>query len=370
MKKEKIVLLFSFSAVIIMLLSILIFLPRKTVKMGFIADLTGRQSQLGISVRNGFLMAVNELNAEGGIKGREIVTLIKNNENDPDICILRTEEMVEEGADVIIGPLTSSMISPVLKASGTTPVISPTVSTDSVTGRDDMFFRVIPTASVQGKTLARTVIDNGEQNILIIIDERNIEYTRAFAEGFSLEFEKETDNKPEIISFTDKSQFQDISQTFYEKSPDALVFVTSGIDGAAIIHQYAKIAPLPALYSSYWGKASKIHEYGGNSIDGMILIGGFENREPTERELEFDRKYRELYEIQSNFPARYSYEAVMLYAAAAEKGKSFDRTSIKTELLNLEKFEGITDSYSLDNFGDVIRSQTLFIIRNNQYEYY
>ncbi|MBI9096990.1 MAG: ABC transporter substrate-binding protein [Spirochaetaceae bacterium] len=351
-------------------ISIIYFRTPKAVKMGFIADLTGRQSQLGISVRNGFLMAIDEINADGGINGREIIPILKNNENDLEVCLRETKKLIDEEADVIIGPLTSAMVVPVLEASGDTPVISPTVSTDRVTGIDDMFFRVIPAASMQGKALAEAVIKNNEQKVVIILDERNIEYTGAFADGFKEKYEGATGIKLQIISFSDKSQLIGISHSLIEINPDALVFVSSGVDAAGIIQQYAKIADLPQLYSSYWGKASNVHEYGGSTVENMILIAGFENPIKKEKEIEFQENYRARYKIDANFAAQYSYETVLLYATAAQNGKSTNPQTVKSEILKLEFFEGITDNYSLNEYGDVIREQTLFIIRNNEYDYY
>jgi branched-chain amino acid transport system substrate-binding protein len=368
--KKRTALISAGTAFIILIVLLFLIQPSKTVKMGFIADLTGRQSQLGISVRNGFLMAVNELNSAGGLKGREIIPIIKNNENNIETCLTKTGELIEEKVNVIIGPLTSAMVIPVLEGAGDTLIISPTVSTDKVTGIDDMFFRIIPAASMQGGALAEAVLENNEKNIVIVIDERNSEYTGAFADGLIKRIEAMSDILFNVIPFNDKSQFSHITESIYAMAPDALVFASSGVDTAGIIQQLAKKGILPHLYSSYWGKASNVHEYGGNTVEGMILIAGYENREISEREKDFQERYGALYEIKANFAARYSYEAVMLYAEAVEKGNSFNKDVVKSEILEMDRFQGITDSYSLDDFGDVIRDQTLFIIHNNQYEYY
>mgnify|MGYP000179479618 CR=1 FL=1 len=48
-------------------------------------------------------------------------------------------------------------------------------------------------------------------------------------------------------------------------APEALVFVSSGVDTAGIIQQYAKKGQLPQLYSSYWGKASNEENVHGTS---------------------------------------------------------------------------------------------------------
>jgi len=370
MKKPAILILSIISIAVVITILFISFRPRRDIKIGFIADLSGRQSQLGIAVRNSFLMAIDELNASGGINRHKITALIEDNENNRDISFEKTKKLVSENVDVIIGPMTSAMAGPVIKAAENTVIISPTVSTDAVTGIDDMFFRVIPAASMQGKKLADIVIKNNEKNIIVVLDSRNIEYSGAFSKGFLKKFEAVDGNTSIVIEFNDKSQFPEIAQKIKEINPVALIFISSGINAAGIIQQYAKIAPLPHLYSSYWGKASNVHEFGGRTVEGMILVAGFENEIETERERDFHKKYFDIYQTVPNFAARYSYESVMLYAAAAGNAKSLKPLDIKKELLQLESFEGITDSYKMDPYGDVIRDQTLFIIKDNQYEFY
>lgn len=343
---------------------------KRPVKMGFIADLTGRQSALGVTVRNGFLLAVEELNQSGGIDGREIITSIKTTEADPEVSRTHTEELVNEEVDVIIGPLISSMAAPVLEGSGDTLVISPTVSTDSMTGIDDMFIRIIATASRQGQGLARALLNNNEENAIIVIDERNLDYSGSFAEGLIDVYRGEAGKEIETIRYNDKSQFISIAETISAAAPDALIFASSGIDAAGIIQQISKTAELPSLYSSYWGKASDINKFGGRTVEGMIIVAAYANEVKTEREIEFENAYFSRYQVQPNFAAQYAYECVMLYAAAVKKSGSLKPLKVKEAVLGLESFDGITDSYRLDEFGDVLRDQTLFVIRDNQYEFY
>lgn len=357
-------------SIIITVLALLSGCSKKPVKMGFIADLTGRQSSLGITVRNGFQMAVDELNRSGGIRGREIEISIKTTQNDKEVCREQIRELLSEDVDVVIGPMNSSMAGTILEETGETLVISPTVSTDQLTGIDDMFFRVISTASNQGERLAESLLDRKENKAIIVIDEKNIEYTQPFSDGFRKIFTSVSGNTLEQLSFTDKGEFQAIVDKIIASSPEAVVFASSGIDTAGLIQQLSKSSELPSLYSSYWGKASNVNEYGGRTVEGMVLVAGFANENKTERELEFEENYFQRYQSNPTFASQYAYECVMLYAEAVETAKSLDPAKVKEALLGLESFEGITDSYELDDFGDVLRKQSLFIIRNNEYEFY
>lgn len=343
--------------------------PAESIKIGFIADLSGRQSQLGIETRNAFLLAVQKLNDEGGLDNRHIVTYVKDNQFDPEVCFERTVELVEADVDVIIGPLTSVMAKPVLAAAKDILVISPTVSTDQLTDLDDMFFRVIPSAKMQGVTLAEEIIRQKKERIAIIVDEANHDYTQSVLNGILMAIANE-DINPIISPFYDRSEFSGMVLDLIDKDPDALVIISSSSNAATFIQQYAKRKEVPQLFGSSWVKSNTILENGGRIVEGMIIVGGYENKIPSEKELVFQKEYKNMFDVFPNYSSKYVYESVLLYAEAVKSAKTTDQEKIKSELLSFQEFQGISDSYRFNEFGDVIRSQSLFVIRNNYFYVY
>lgn len=79
------------------------------IKLGFVGGLTGRNSNLGVAGREGALLAVEQANEKGGIKGRQIRLIVKNDEQNSDVALKVDKELIEEGAVAIVGHMTSSM---------------------------------------------------------------------------------------------------------------------------------------------------------------------------------------------------------------------------------------------------------------------
>lgn len=84
---------------------------REPLKIGFMGGLSGRNSELAVSRRNGVQLAVNKLNKEGGIQGRQIQLLIKDNLNDAQVALKVTDELVAAGVPAIVGAFTSELLS-------------------------------------------------------------------------------------------------------------------------------------------------------------------------------------------------------------------------------------------------------------------
>ena len=77
--------------------------------IGFSAGLTGSASEMGVNGRNGLMMAVEEINAVGGVNGRHVEVRVKDDQNNPEIALAMDQELYQEGVSFIIGHMTSNM---------------------------------------------------------------------------------------------------------------------------------------------------------------------------------------------------------------------------------------------------------------------
>lgn len=355
---------------IAILLFLLLIPSKKPIKIGFLADLSTRKSQLGVVARNGVIMAVDELNASGGINDREVVLIIRDIKSNKDEAKRQTSNLIEAGVDVIIGSFVSAMAAPVLEVAKKTNtlVISPTVSTDSLTGIDDNFIRITPQASKHGSSLATAVSRQSVNKVVLVRDIKNEEYSEAVVDGFKREAKEQSVEIIGDFSFETKQDFAQIVGQISQVQPDGIVLITSGIDAGAILQQYAKNNEVPHLFGTMWTKVTKVNEYGGKIVNDMVLIDVFANEKPTGKEVAFNNSFKAHFGMGSNMPSRYTYESVKLYAMAATKAKSLDTEKIKDEIIKMDPIEGITDNYWVDKYGDVVRKLSLYQIKDHQYQ--
>lgn len=118
--------------------------PPEPISIGFIGGSSGRVADLGIAGRDGVQLAVDLRNQEGGVGGRMVRLLVRDDEQNPEAAARALRELIDQGVVAVVGPMTSAM------AMATVPIaneakllmISPTVSTEDLSGRDDYFFRV------------------------------------------------------------------------------------------------------------------------------------------------------------------------------------------------------------------------------------
>jgi len=124
--------------------------PKKPVPIGFLCGLTGRLADLGIGGRNGTLLAVDDLNAAGGIDGRLIELLSRDDEQMLEVARARLTELFDNGVELVVGPMTSSVAAAVLPLASARgiPLVSPLAGAREFSGRNDVFFRVVSSSTV------------------------------------------------------------------------------------------------------------------------------------------------------------------------------------------------------------------------------
>ena len=134
------------TALLVLLLGALLSCGKsEPIKVGFVGGLSGRVADLGIGGRNGATIAVEERNAAGGVKGRLVELVVRNDEQDPKVALQAVEELIALPVQAIVGHTTSAMsVTTVgLVTERKMVMVSPTSTADELSQRDDYFFRVV-----------------------------------------------------------------------------------------------------------------------------------------------------------------------------------------------------------------------------------
>lgn len=166
--------------------------PPEPIRIGLLAGLSDRGSDFGESVRNGVILAVEQQNEAGGINGRKIELIVRDDGQDKAKAELAARELIALHPDIIIGPVTSSMatvVIPLMDKAGQI-MISPTVASTNFYGKDDNFFRVNCTTREAAIQHARVLYERGARRAGLAFDASNLPFSATWVEAFSAEFEK------------------------------------------------------------------------------------------------------------------------------------------------------------------------------------
>lgn len=363
--KKNLILLFFFLAVV---------LPgckeKAPVKIGFSGCLTGRLSDLGVSGRNGTMLAIEEQNRRGGVQGRPIELIVKNDRHEPETAIRVDRELIAAGATAVIGHMTSSMSMAALPAANEAklPLVSPTTSTNKLADIDDYLFRVVPANRHESNHLADYAREGlGLKAVGILYDLSNPVYTEGWQRNFTNRFEEKGGTVVFSGTFTsgDDAPYLALIQSLREAEPDGAVVIGGAIDTAMICQQLRKLGEDPPILAAGWSETTDLIRHGGSAVEGLFFSSMFDKKSRQPSYLAFVDRFRERFGGPPDFAAACAYEATRLLLKALESPLA--ETDLKKAILAVGIFDGVQGPIRINRYGDAERERFLVTIRDGRF---
>ncbi|WHH57779.1 ABC transporter substrate-binding protein [Petroclostridium sp. X23] len=350
------------------------FIERKrndSIIIGFSAQLTGRQAELGVQERNGVQLAVEKINADGGIAGRKISLIIHDDLGIPEEAQSGDHELIKKGAVAIIGHATTAQTLAGLKVTDSQQVvmISPTVSTSELSGLDDYFFRVYPSFEKSSENFAKYAYKvNGITRMAVIYDIDNLAYSKTYSKVFAHEFQSLGGEITDQVSFSsaDHPDFSPLLSKLQESEAEGLLIVASDIDTAFIAQKARLMGWQIPMFTSAWAQTETLINNGGKAVEGMKLEQSYTLANKSQSFIDFQSRYKARFGKEPSFGAAFSYEATLVLSDALKKTNG-NKAGLKQALLETHHFNGIMDDFSFDRFGDVERPWYLSTVRNGKF---
>jgi branched-chain amino acid transport system substrate-binding protein len=283
---------------------------------------------------------------------------------------LSGQRLVSNGVEAIVGHMTSAMSMATLDIVNDQQVVmvSPTTTTDKLTGLDDYFFRVVDNTRTYATRNATYQYQKlGVARIAAALDTRNRAYVESWYEHFRTAFEAEGGAILRKIEFesSPKVDFRAIVMDLLETSPDGILLLSNSLDAALLCQQIRNLDPDVHLSASEWAATERLIELGGRAVE-QILIAQFLDRDSQ------DPGYRR---FRKDFIARFSHEpgfaGVAGYDAANVVLTALERAAgqdLKQAILEIGSFRGGQGQLSIDRFGDSSRTMVLTTVEDGRFK--
>ena len=348
-----------------------------------IGPTTGATAIYGTAVKNGAQIAVDEINAAGGINGKQIEYRFEDDQNDAEKAVNAYNTLKDWGMQMLVGTTTTA---PCIAVAGKTASdnvfqITPSASSpDVLSSGNGNVFQVCFTDPNQGVASAQYIAENKlPTKIGIIYDSSDV-----YSSGIEEKFEAEA--KTQGLNIVSKAAFTADSKTDFgtqlQKAKDAgadLLFLP-------IYYQEASIILKQADTMGYKPKF-----FGVDGMDGILTVENFDTKLAEDVMLltpfaadakdktvqNFVKTYKEKYKDTPNQFAADSYDAVYALKAAIEESKATTDMSasdmcdaLKGAMTKI-KMQGLTggkDGLTWNESGEVTKSPKAVIIKNGAYK--
>jgi branched-chain amino acid transport system substrate-binding protein len=339
--------------------------------LGFSGTLSGRYSDLSVQGRNGAMLAVEDINLNGGINGRKLKLLAVDDKNTEAGAIKADQKLIDAGVDVIIGHMSSTLSVAAMNRFKNTVYISPISSSDELQGIKDNFFRVIPSFSEASRFLASYAYDKiGCRRLAILMDKTNYDYTESYKNIFSKEFTEAGGNVVGKVEYysnnSSPAEWKLLVGDVATFNPDSVIAIASSRDLASFA-QFSRLEKKDwIILSSMWGFTKELIQIGGKSVEGIYFAVNVERDCPDFQYKCFKKKYEERFGAEPNFAARFGYEAVYVFVEAFKKNGESSR-NLENVLPGM-KFKVLSSEFKINEFGDVERTGHVVTIKSGQFK--
>ena len=337
--------------------------------IGVISPNTGTLAAYGTGIVTGVQLAAEEINAAGGILGRQVELVITDDQGDPTECLNAFNSLVAKGVTLIIGSATSGCTSAITDAANEEEVciLCPTGTADSLTTEDDYIFRACYADSFQGAIAAAYAKQAGFEKVGVVYCAADV-YSKGLFDSFSKACE-EYGIEVAASQSTASLDVQDYTNQF-------AAMVSAGVDFVYAPYYYDVIGP-QARAAGYTGIIMGADGY--DTTPDYVVAGAdltvfndvyWTNHYDPGADSEIVRSFVAAYEaaygsIPSAFGAT-GYDCLYIYKAAMEAAGSADAGDVRDALADTSTvYECVTGTFSLDESGTPVKGAAIISFQSD-----
>lgn len=351
-----------------------------TLVVGAIGPLTGGAATYGQAVKNGAELAVNEINAAGGVNGMKLKVLFEDDEHNAEKSVNAYNTLKDKNIKLLMGTVTSTPCVAVADKTAEDNMFQLTPSGSSVDClTNDNAFRICFSDPNQGLASAQYIADNNLASKVAVIYNSSDVYSQGIFEKFSAEAKVKNLEVVAAEAFTKDSatDFTVQLQKIKESGAD-LLFLPIYYQEAALILTQADKAGLDIKVFGCDGLDGIIEQLGADKAlaEGVMLLTPFAADAKDEKTVKFTAAYKEAYKntVPTQFAAD-AYDAMYTIKAALEEANVSDADIDASELCELLKaamlkisVEGVTGTMTWDADGEPTKEPKAMVIEDGAYK--
>jgi branched-chain amino acid transport system substrate-binding protein len=366
-----------FPVIVVAALAGLTFAPslsaQEPIKIGQFASITGKEASLGQSSNNGTMMAIDDLNAAGGVLGRPLLLVTEDTQSKPGETATVVKKLISRDKVIaLLGEVASSRsleAAPIAQAAKI-PMISPASTNPKVTETGAYIFRTCFIDPFQGPVMARFARERLKAKRVALVVSNSSAYSIGLAKFFREAF---VANGGTIV----------LEQKYSEGDKDFKAQLTAikaaGVDavfnpgyyneGALIVRQARDLGlTLPIFGADSW-EAEALIELGGKAVEGAYLCSHYSPEDPSPRVQKFVAAYKQRFGSTPDSNASLGYDSVLVLVDAIRRAGTTERGALREAIATTRDFMAVTGKITIDSERNASKNAVIVQVRNGKFEF-
>jgi branched-chain amino acid transport system substrate-binding protein len=328
-----------------------------TIKLGINYELSGDTATYGQSSVEGIELAIEEINAAGGIDGKQIEMVKYDNKSEAaEATTLTTRLMTQDKVLAVMGPATSGAFKATIPVAlqNKIPVASGSATADDVTvdsnGVKEYAFRICFSDSYQGTGMANYALNNLGKSKAVVIMDSSSDYGKGLAENFINTFEQGGGTIVAQEAYVSgDTDFNSIITKIKGQDFD-VIFIPGYYNEAGLIIKQARDQGIdaPILGADGFDSPDLVGLAGAEALNNVFFSNHYSSLDQDPVVQDFIKAFDKKYGKQPDAFNALGYDLARFVADAIKRAENLDGESVKAAMASTTDFNGVTGSFSID----------------------
>jgi branched-chain amino acid transport system substrate-binding protein len=344
------------------------------IPVGEFASLTGKEATFGQSSHEGTVLAVEEINAAGGVLTKKIRLLTEDNQSKPGESANAVNKLIaKDGVVAILGEVASSRsleAAPICQANKI-PQISPSSTNPKVTETGDYIFRVCFIDPFQGTVMANFAKKTLKAQKVAVFTDAKSDYSKGLAKFFKEGFVKAGGEIVKELDYNGGDKDFKGQLTGLKGANPEGVFVPGYYTDAALICIQAKEVGLnvPLFGGDGW-ESEKLPEIGKEAVEGNYFSTHYSPEAGGPKAKAFVEAYKKRYNGKlPDAMAALGYDSAMILFDAMTRAGSADGTKVRDALAATKDYDAVTGKITINKQRDADKSAVILQVKDGKFKY-
>jgi len=342
----------------------------ENIKIGAISPFSGEGANYGKAAKTAIDLAVEEINAKGGVKGKKLVVIYEDDKGTPKDALSAFQKLsTVDKVSTVLGPFYSSNVLACAPVANKEKVVllTPTATSDNIREAGDFIFRVCPSNDEQSRTIARFAYNDLKFRTSFIIY-RNVDYGVTLRDAFEKTFKELGGDVIGVEAVTAEATDVRTQLTKVKSvSPDFIFAAVHYPEGSAILRQAKELGVSSIVIGTDGGYDPELLKRAGNAAEGSYWVTiGWGSGKTDSLVATFKNAYRERYNEDPGIYSGLFYDATHVLAKAMISADRLTGSSIQQTLLKIV-YNGPTGLTKFDAKGDVDKPFSIYRVQDGEF---
>jgi branched-chain amino acid transport system substrate-binding protein len=319
--------------------------------VGEYGSMSGLQATFGESTDHGVQLALDEINAGGGVLGRKMKVQLEDDQSKQEEAANAVTKLISQDHVVaVVGEVASSnsLAAAPICQSNKIPMITPSSTNTEVTKKGDYIFRMCYVDPYQGKALADFAINDLKVKRAAILRDVKSDYALGLSQFFEQEFTAHGGQIVSQVTYTNgDSDFR--SQLTSIKAANPEIIFTPGYynDVGQIAVQARDLGMQQPLMGGDGWESPKLFEIGGKALNGSFYSNHYHSDDPAPEVRGYVERYQKKYGSKPDALSALGYDSMMVLVDAIKRAGGTDPKALRDAIAATKGFKGVTGTITL-----------------------